>query len=87
MQTNKLQHSQPVIDAATAAEHRQHFLPLDQETRSHVETACAGFHLNRKVQTMRSWASLGNGPIRPIRINGRLAWPVADIRHVLTGGQ
>jgi len=61
------------------------FTPLDQETRSHVETACLCFHLNRKPQTARSWASTENGPIRPIRIHGRLAWPVASIRALLNG--
>jgi hypothetical protein len=29
---------------------------------------------------------LENGPIRPVRINGRLAWPVAAIRALLEGG-
>ena len=24
-----------------------------------------------------------NGPIRPMRVHGRLAWPVADLRRVL----
>jgi hypothetical protein len=62
------------------------FLPLDQETRSHVETACAAFHLTRSRQTLRIWACLENGPIRPIRINRRLAWPVADIKRLLNGG-
>ena len=57
--------------------------PLDQETRTHVETECAAFHLSRKPQTMRVWASLENGPLRPIRVNGRLAWPVAGIRQLL----
>jgi hypothetical protein len=56
---------------------------LDQETRSHVETACAAFHLTRKPQTMRSWACLENGPIRPIRVNRQLAWPVAELRRLL----
>ena len=42
--------------------------------------------LNRKPQTLRAWACLENGPIRPIRINGRLAWPVAQIRALLSGG-
>lgn len=65
----------------------QNFTPIDQETRSHVETACAAFHLMRKPQTMRAYACLENGPIRPIRINGRLAWAVADIKNLLTGGQ
>nr|WP_241673266.1 DNA-binding protein [Lacisediminimonas profundi] len=59
---------------------------MEQETRSHVETACAAFHLTRKSQTLRIWACLENGPIRPIRINGRLAWPVVELRRLLTGG-
>jgi hypothetical protein len=68
---------------ATSACHN--FTPLEQEARSHVETACAAFHLMRKPQTMRAYACLENGPIRPIRINGRLAWPVAAIRALLNG--
>ena len=63
-----------------------HFPPIDQETRSHVETACAAFHLTRKGQTLRTWACLENGPLRPLRINGRLAWPVAEIKRLLSGG-
>jgi len=62
------------------------FLSLDQETRSHVDTGTAAFHLNRKEQTLRSWACLENGPIRPTRINGRLAWAVADIKRLLKEG-
>lgn len=69
-----------------AAAENQRFQPLEQETRSHVETACAAFHLTRKPQTMRTWACLENGPIRPSRINGRLAWAVADIKRLLNGG-
>lgn len=62
------------------------FCPLEFETRSHVETACAAFHLNRKEQTLRSWASAEPAGVpRPIRINGRLAWPVAAIRELLSG--
>lgn len=64
----------------------QNFPPIEAETRSHLDTACAAFHLNRKPQTMRSWASLENGAIRPVRINGRLAWSVADIKRLLNGG-
>jgi hypothetical protein len=48
-----------------------------------VETACAAYHLNRQPQTLRSWACHANGPIRPVRINGRLAWPIAEIRRAL----
>jgi hypothetical protein len=65
----------------------QIFPPLELETRSHVETACAAFYLTRRPQTLRSWACLESGPIRPIRINGRLAWPVAEIRSLLKGVQ
>lgn len=56
---------------------------LDQETRTAVNTAEASFHLNRKPQTLRMWACRENGPIRPIRINGRLAWQVSELRRVL----
>lgn len=63
----------------------QCFIPLELETRVSVPTATAAHHLHRKPQTLRSWACLENGPIRPIRINGRLAWPVAAIRGVLSG--
>lgn len=71
---------------ATSAAHNVQFIPLEQEPRSHVETACAAFHLMRKPQTMRAYACLENGPIRPIRVNGRLAWSVAEIKSLLKGG-
>ncbi|BDT72254.1 hypothetical protein os4_17910 [Comamonadaceae bacterium OS-4] len=48
-----------------------------------VDTAAAAYYLNRRPQTMRGWACLENGPLRPVRIHGRLAWPVAEIRRVL----
>lgn len=52
---------------------------LVSETRGYVDTACAAYHLGRKAQTLRAWACYENGPLRPIRINGRLAWAVADL--------
>lgn len=57
--------------------------PLEEVTRPTVETAAAAYYMNRRPQTMRGWACLENGPIRPVRINGRLAWPVAELRRVL----
>lgn len=42
--------------------------------------------LNRKPQTLRKWACLECGPIRPVRICGRLAWRVSDIQNLLNGG-
>lgn len=68
----------------TTAQRTLAFVPLDLEQRTHVDTSCAAYHLGRKAQTMRVWASTEKGPIRPVRINGRLSWPVADIRRLLT---
>ncbi len=59
------------------------FPSLDQETRSHIGTDAAAFYLNRRPQTLRCWACLEDGPVRPIRINGRLGWPVSEIRKIL----
>ena len=58
--------------------------PLALETRAALPTQEAAGHLNRATQTLRMWAMRdGTGPIRPIRINGRLAWPVSELRRVL----
>lgn len=48
-----------------------------------LDTATAAAYLNRQPQTLRVWACFENGPIRPIRINGRLAWPTDDVRRLL----
>ena len=59
------------------------FTPLALETRPAVDTAAAAHYLSRRPQTLRGWACLENGPLRPIRINGRLAWKTADLRRLL----
>jgi hypothetical protein len=41
--------------------------------------------INRAPQTLRKWACFENGPIRPIRINRRLAWLVSDLQALLHG--
>lgn len=56
---------------------------LERETRATLPTPEAAFHLSRAQQTMRLWAMKGEGPLRPLRINGRLAWPVADLKRLL----
>lgn len=58
-------------------------IPLENETRANLPTPEAAYHLNRAQQTLRLWAMRENGPIRPFRVNGRLAWPVAELRRVL----
>ena len=69
----------------SAAQAPSDFVPLGLETRSHVTTAVMCRHLNRKEQTARGWASSETFPegLRPLRVNGRLAWPVAGIRKIL----
>lgn len=70
-------------DTRSAVNAPQKFPPLEQVTRPTVPTEQAAYYLNRKPQTCRAWACLENGPIRPIRINGRLAWNVDELRRVL----
>jgi hypothetical protein len=51
-----------------------------------LTTEEAAAALNRAAQTLRKWACLENGPIRPVRIHRRLAWKVSDIQALLNGG-
>lgn len=60
--------------------------PLHAETRTAVDTETAAAHLSRRPQTLRLWACKENGPIRPIRVHGRLAWPTAELRRLLECG-
>lgn len=86
MEATTLQHKQikpqaePMVPAAAAA-----FTPLDRETRTHVDTETMCWHLGFAPQTARLWACKETYPagLRPIRVNGRLKWPVAGIRKTL----
>jgi len=62
-------------------------IPLTDEHRIAVPTKDAAHHLSRAEQTLRIWACHDTGPLRPIRINGRLMWPVADIKRLLGLGE
>ena len=66
----------------------QQFPPLESVTSPAVDTAAAAHYLNRRPQTLRGWASAETFPdgLRPVRINGRLAWPVAELIRVTSGG-
>ena len=71
-------------DTRRAASEPQQFPPLESVTRPTVDTAAAAYYLNRRPQTLRTWAmNSGTGPVPCIRINGRLAWPVSELRRVL----
>lgn len=85
MQTALARNEQPAGAPASACRKAQaeQFPPLDAETREVLPTADAARHLLRQPQTLRGWACLGNGPIHPVRINGRLGWRTADIRRLL----
>jgi hypothetical protein len=48
-----------------------------------LSTDEAAAAINRRPQTLRKWACLENGPIRPVRIHGRLAWLAEDIRSLI----
>lgn len=71
------------IQAMREATAPYRFIPLELEHRPTVATDAAAHYLNRRPQTLRGWACLENGPIRPIRINGRLAWKTDDLRRLL----
>lgn len=59
------------------------YTPLAQEARATLTTAEAAFHLNLACQTLRIYACKEVGPLRPIRINGRLHWRTEDIKNLL----
>nr|WP_233208431.1 hypothetical protein [Pollutimonas subterranea] len=61
----------------------QPFPKLQAVNSPAVDTAAAAYYLNRRPQTLRTWACFENGPIRPLRINGRLAWRVCDIKALM----
>lgn len=59
---------------------------LDELPPGHaLTTEQAAAALNRAQQTLRRWACEESGPVRPVRINGRLGWRVSDLRRVLAG--
>lgn len=71
------------LQRSPMAQHTSPLVPLHLETRTALPTPEAAAHLNRAQYTMRRWACYEEGPIRPVRVNGRLAWPVAEIKRVL----
>lgn len=62
------------------------YTSLVRENRTVIDTNAAAFHLGRKPQTLRKWACLEDGPLRPIRIHGRLSWSVAEIKRIVSEG-
>lgn len=63
----------------------QQFPPLEQVNRPTVPTEQAAHYLLRRPQTLRGWACAETFPdgLRPVRVNGRLGWPVSGIKRML----
>ncbi len=61
----------------------QEFPTLEAVTSPTVRTSQCAYYLNREPQILRNWACHENAPIRPIRVFGKLAWSVADIKALL----
>lgn len=80
MNSTTVQHPAATRRAATDP---QNFPPLELVNRPTVPTEQAAHYLLRQPQTLRTWAMRDSGPLRPVRINGRLGWPVAGIKAAL----
>jgi hypothetical protein len=58
---------------------------LKTETRVAIPNREAAAALTLKPQTMRSWSSAGTGPIRSVKIGGRIYWRTSDLIALLEG--
>jgi len=84
--TNESEFMQTLLTSEARHQAAQRFAPLAQEQRTHVDTATAAYYLLRRPQTLRGWHSHGEfaiSELRPLVLNGRLAWPVAAIRAAM----
>lgn len=79
MSVNALHLSHEISREAAAPQ----FPHIEQVTCPAVPTNQAAHYINRRPNTLRIWAMRENGPIRPKRINGRLAWSVTDIKALM----
>ena len=79
--TQAVNHSPETYREATAPQaFTPPFPPLEQVTKPNLITAETAYYLDRAPQTLRVWACLENGPIRPRRIGGILAWNTAEVK-------
>ena len=59
------------------------FSLLETVSKPMLTTTEAAYYFNRQPQTLRGWACKEDGPLRPVRVHGRLGWLVADVRKIL----
>lgn len=58
-------------------------IPIEEEKRATLSTKETAAHLGLANQTLRMWACYGSGPIQPIKVQGRLRWPVKKLALIL----
>ena len=69
----------PVTTHSAANPAAQH-PALELVSKPNLTTSETAHYLNRRPQTLRAWACMENGPIRPRRIGGLLAWNTAEVK-------
>jgi len=60
--------------------------PIDTARRDGkcvLTTREAAQALGMHPQTLRDWSASGSGPIRPVKIGGRLGWPVEEVSQLV----
>ena len=80
-----MQATQHSADTRRAASEPQQFPALELVNRPTVPTEQAAYYLHRRPQTLRGWACAETYPegLRPIRLQGRLCWPLSGIKAAL----
>lgn len=61
----------------------EEYQPLEDVTKPNLTTAELAYYLNRRPQTLRGWACNEDGPIRPKRIGGLLAWSTVEVKALV----
>lgn len=54
-----------------------------EATPTHLITREAAQAIRNTEQTLRKWAAYESGPIKPIRVGGKLLWSRDEIRALL----
>ncbi|WP_273361881.1 hypothetical protein [Simplicispira suum] len=80
MQTTTHSSIQVMREAHAPQQFNAPFPPLALVNKPNLTTAETAYYLNRRPQTLRGWACLENGPLRPTRIGGLLAWNTATVK-------
>ena len=82
MQTATHSSIQAMREAHAPQQFTAPFPPLALVNKPNLTTAETAYYLNRRPQTLRGWACLENGPLRPTRIGGLLAWSTATVKEL-----